>query len=61
MKKIKWKYRSLDEAFGCQYFCMNCGASYIGSDDLEPQYFNFCPNCGGEIEGEFEEIKNECQ
>ena len=61
MKKVKWRYSRLGNFRKIAYYCTKCGASYIDNYDgyIDPGCFVFCPNCGGIIDDEFEEIKNE--
>lgn len=51
-KKGKWIGKDLDAFRKYEVICSECKARYVGNYDAydEPCEFNFCPNCGCEME-----------
>ncbi len=51
----EWLSKNLDNFRKYEVICSVCGARFIGNYDAydEPYDFNFCPNCGAEMENSF--------
>ena len=54
----RWIERPLDNFRKYEVKCSECGFVGIGNYDqyLEPYDFNYCPNCGAKMDGEFNAI-----
>jgi rubrerythrin len=49
----RWVDKMLDKFRKYEVVCSECGARYIGNYDAydEPSEFNYCPNCGTQMDG----------
>jgi hypothetical protein len=50
----EWEYEQLDNFRKYKVTCPFCKSYYIGNYDAydDPEYFNFCPECGAKMKGE---------
>lgn len=51
-----WKYKSLDKFRKYSVTCPFCEREYIDNYDgyVQTDDFNFCPNCGAQLDGEID-------
>ena len=52
----EWKYIKMDNFRQYKVICPFCEAEYVGNYDayIEPEDFNYCPNCGARMDGDAE-------
>lgn len=51
-QKGKWRRRLVDCGFNADWHCSRCG----WKTSLEEHGYNYCPNCGAEMEGQDDSI-----